>query len=95
MLPMSYTYLTQDQQKSIFLQYGGSETNSGATEAQVALHTFRIKHLSEHLKANKHDHVTRRSLLRMVGQRKRLLNYLKHKDVLKYRSLIQELGIRK
>lgn len=88
-------YLTKEKTQEIFKQHGGSETNTGSTEGQVALFTFRIKKLSEHLQANKKDHSCRRTLLTLVGKRKRLLTYLAKKDITKYRTLIDELGIRK
>ena len=88
-------YLTKEKTQENFKQHGGSETNTGSTEGQVALFTFRIKKLSEHLQANKKDHSCRRTLLTLVGKRKRLLTYLAKKDITKYRTLIDELGIRK
>lgn len=88
-------YLTKEKKQELFKEYGGSESNSGSTEAQVALFTFRIKELSEHLKSNRKDHSCRRALLSMVGKRKRLLQYLAKKDIQKYRDLIEKLGIRK
>ena len=88
-------YLTKEKKEEIFKEYGGSATNSGSTEAQIALFTFRIKKLSEHLQSNKKDHSCRRTLLTLVGKRKRLLVYLANKDINKYRALIEKLGIRK
>lgn len=88
-------YLTSDVKKGIFSQYGKSETNTGSVESQVALFTFRIKHLTEHLKQNKKDNVTRRSLVLMVGRRRKFLEYVKTKDIERYRSIIKELGLRK
>ncbi len=87
-------YLTNEKKAEIFKEFGGSETNSGSTEAQVALFTFRIKCLSEHLNLNKKDHSCRRTLLTLVGKRKRLLHYLAKKDINKYRELIKKLSIR-
>ncbi|MCB0519924.1 MAG: 30S ribosomal protein S15 [Lewinellaceae bacterium] len=87
-------YLTKEKKEEIFKQYGGSEKNTGSTEGQIALFTYRIQKLSDHLRDLKKDHATRRSLLMMVGRRKRLLEYLKKKDINKYRDLIKELGIR-
>lgn len=89
------TYLTKETKEDIFKEYGGNTFNSGSTEAQVALFTFRINHLSQHLRENKKDHSCRRSLLTMVGKRKKLLRYLAKKDISEYRSLIEKLGIRK
>ena len=88
-------YLTKEKKEEIFKEYGGSAANSGSTEAQIALFTFRIKKLSEHLQSNKKDHSCRRTLLTLVGKRKRLLVYLANKDINKYRALIEKLGIRK
>lgn len=89
------TYLTKEKKEDIFNQYGGDKANTGSVEGQIALFTFRIQSLSEHLNTNKKDHSCRRSLLRLVGKRKQLLNYLAKKDITKYRSLTQQLGIRK
>lgn len=89
------TYFTAEKKKEIFTEYGGTEANTGSTEAQIALFTFRIKELSEHLKLNKKDHSCRRTLLMIVGKRKRLLKYLASKDINKYRQLIEKLGLRK
>ena len=88
-------YLTKEKKEEIFKQYGGAEGNTGSTEGQIALFTYRIKKLSEHLTANKKDHSCRRTLLTLVGKRKRLLTYLAKKDIEKYRSLTDELGIRR
>ena len=88
-------YLTKEKTEEIFNEYGGSATNSGSTEGQIALFTYRIKNLSAHLQENKKDHSCRRSLLTLVGKRKRLLTYLAKKDITKYRALIEKLNIRK
>ncbi len=90
-----HSYLSQEQVQEIFKTYGGDAKNTGSTEGQIALFTARINHLTDHLKTHKKDHGTRRSLLAMVGKRKGLLAYLAKRDVLKYRALIQKLGIRK
>ena len=87
--------ITKEQKQEIIEKYGGSEDNSGSTEAQIAIFTARINDLTEHLKENEQDHSSRRGLLKMVGKRRRLLNYLKKKDIEKYRELISDLGIRK
>ena len=79
----------------IIKQYGGDAKNSGNTEAQIALLTYRIESLSAHLRANPKDHSTRRALLTMVGQRKSHLSYYAKKDIYKYRALIEKLGLRK
>ena len=87
-------YLNKEKLGAIFQKHTGSATNTGSTEGQIALFTYRISHMSNHLKANPKDHDTRRSLIKMVGRRKDLLKYLAKKDLTKYRSLIAELGIR-
>ncbi len=83
------------EKKEIIAKYGRKENDTGSPEVQVALLTERINHLTEHLKIHKKDHHSRRGLLKMVGQRKGLLNYIKNKDIVKYRELIAELGLRK
>jgi small subunit ribosomal protein S15 len=88
-------YLTKEKKQEFFKAYGESEKNTGSAEGQIALFTFRINHLTEHLKMNKKDFNTERSLVRLVGKRRRLLDYLKGKDIEKYRSLLKELNIRK
>ncbi len=88
-------YLKKEKIEEIFKEYGGDANNTGSVEGQIALFTFRIKELSEHLKQNRKDHSCRRSLLRLVGQRRKLLRYLAKKDITKYRALIEKLGIRK
>lgn len=88
-------YLTKDDKKKVIKKYGKTEANSGNTEAQVALFTERINHLTEHMKVNKNDKGTQKALVDMVGERKSLLDYLKAKDIMKYRKLIEELKIRK
>ena len=88
-------YLTTENKKEIFKKYGSSETNTGSTEGQIALFTHRINHLSNHLKKNHKDFNTERSLVKLVGKRRSLLDYLKKKDINKYRELIKELNIRK
>ncbi|MEX0994000.1 MAG: 30S ribosomal protein S15 [Balneolaceae bacterium] len=87
--------LTKETKQEIIEKYGGSEDNTGSTEAQIAIFTERINSLTDHLKTHGNDHSSRRGLLLMVGKRRRLLNYLMHEDIQKYRSLIKELGIRK
>ncbi len=88
-------YLTTEVRTDIFKKFGKSEHDTGSAEGQIALFTFRIKHLTEHLKANKKDNVTRRSLVILVGKRRKLLDYLKKKEIERYRSVIKELGLRK
>lgn len=87
--------ITAEEKKEIFKKFGSSETDTGSTEGQVALLTKRINDLTDHLKENDQDHASRRGLLKMVGKRRRLLNYLMKEDIEKYRELIKELGIRK
>ncbi|MFV0531301.1 MAG: 30S ribosomal protein S15 [Flavobacteriales bacterium] len=88
-------YLTSEKKAEIFTKYGKSAQNTGSTEGQIALFTYRINHLTEHLKKNHKDFNTEKSLVRLVGKRRNLLNYLKDKDITRYRELIKELGIRK
>lgn len=87
--------LSADQKKNLFAQYGGNETNTGSIEGQIALFTQRIQDISNHLQSNKKDHASRRSLLKMVGKRKRLLQYLSKHNLEGYRALIQQLNLRK
>ncbi len=88
-------YITSENKKEIFKEYGKSEYDTGSAEGQIALFTFRIKHLTDHLKINKKDNFTRRSLVLLVGKRRSLLDYLKKKDIERYRAIIKKLGIRK
>ncbi|MDO4881421.1 MAG: 30S ribosomal protein S15 [Capnocytophaga sp.] len=88
-------YLTKEVKADIFQKYGGSETNTGSAEGQIALFTHRINHLTEHLRRNRKDFNTERSLVKLVGKRRSLLDYLKNKDIERYRAIIKELGIRK
>jgi small subunit ribosomal protein S15 len=87
--------LTTTAKKEIFAKHGGTATNTGSTEGQIALFTERINLMTEHLKVNKKDFGTQRSLIKLVGKRRSLLDYLKDRDIMKYRSLIKELNIRK
>jgi small subunit ribosomal protein S15 len=88
-------YLTTEKKREIFTEFGGSPTNTGSTESQVALMTLRINELSKHLQTNGKDNSCKRALLTMVGQRKRLLHYMMKKDIQRYREIIDRLGIRK
>lgn len=89
-------YLYKELKQEIFEKYGkGGAQDTGSPESQVALFTYRIQHLTEHLKQNKKDKSTQVGLQRLVGKRRRLLDYLKKKDIARYRALIAELGIRK
>ncbi|MFN0274796.1 MAG: 30S ribosomal protein S15 [Chitinophagales bacterium] len=87
--------LTIDRKKEIFKDFSGSDKNTGSVEGQIALLTERINHLTEHLKGNKKDFATKRSLLMMVGKRRRFLNYVMKKDITAYRALIEKLNIRR
>lgn len=88
-------YINSEIKKEIFAKHGGVETNTGSTEGQIALFTFRISNLTEHLKKNRKDFGTQRSLQLLVGKRRSLLDYLKRKDIEKYRALVKELGLRR
>jgi small subunit ribosomal protein S15 len=88
-------YLTAEKRQELFKKYGKSEKDSGTSEAQIALFTERINHLTNHLKSNKKDFSTQRALLKLVGKRRRLLDYLKERDITRYRNVIKELKLRK
>jgi len=88
-------YLTSEKKREIFKQYGKNDVDTGTAEGQIALFTFRIQHLTNHLKVNKKDVFTQRSLVMLVGKRRKLLDYLKEKDIERYRQIIKELGLRK
>ena len=87
--------LSTEEKKSILTEYGVHDSDTGSPEAQVALLTKRIIGLTEHLKLHKHDHHSRRGLLLLVGQRRRLLGYLQEIDIARYRTLIERLGLRR
>jgi small subunit ribosomal protein S15 len=88
-------YLTAEKKQELFGKYGKSNTDTGSPESQIALFSYRISHLTEHLKQNKHDFGTQRSLLRLVGKRRKLLMYLKEVDIERYRAIIKTLNLRK
>lgn len=88
-------YLTAEKKTEIFTQFGKNAQDTGAAESQIALFTFRIKNLTEHMKENKKDMATNRALIMLVGKRRKLLAYLKRKDIERYRAIIKELGLRK
>ncbi|MCC5917503.1 MAG: 30S ribosomal protein S15 [Cryomorphaceae bacterium] len=88
-------YLTAEKKEQIFAEYGNGKNDTGSPEGQIALFTYRISHLTEHLKKNRKDFNTERSLVLLVGKRRKLLNYLKDKDIERYRSIIAKLGLRK
>jgi len=87
--------LTPERKREVIGQFKSHDTDSGSAEVQIALLTERIKYLTEHFKVHKRDHHSRRGLLRMVGQRRRLLDYLKATKVERYRMVVKELGLRK
>ena len=88
-------YLTSEKKAEIFKKHGETAKNTGSAEGQVALFTFRINHLTEHLKRNRKDFNTEKALVSLVGKRKKILNYLKDKDIARYRAIIADQGIRK
>lgn len=88
-------YLSKENKKEIFKKHGKSDSDTGSAEGQIALFTVRINHLTEHLKKNRKDFNTERSLVMLVGKRKSLLDYLKKTEINRYRAIIKELGIRK
>jgi small subunit ribosomal protein S15 len=87
--------LSKEEKAKIVTEFGGAAANTGSTEVQIALITARIKYLTEHFKASKKDHNSRRGLLQLVGQRRRLLRYLQTTNLAGYRALIEKLGLRK
>ena len=87
--------LTKEKKAEIVKKFGASDKDTGSTEAQIALLTERINDLTDHFKAHKNDHSSRRGLLKMVGQRRSLLKYLKGKDLMKYRKILEDLKLRK
>lgn len=88
-------YLTNEKKQEIFAQYGKAVTNTGSPESQIALFTTRINHLTDHLKANHKDFSTQRALLKLVGHRRRQLDYLREIDIERYRSIVKSLNLRK
>ncbi len=88
-------YLTAERKQEFFEKYGKSNKDTGSSEGQIALFSYRIAHLTEHLKENKKDYSTQRALIKLVGKRRRLLNYLKDRDIERYRSIIKSLNLRK
>ena len=87
--------MNAEQKRAIVEEYGQSANDTGSPEVQVALLTSRISYLTEHFKTHKHDHHSRRGLMKLVGSRRRLLEYMKRKDINRYRELIKNLGLRK
>ena len=88
-------YLDTAEKQEIFGKYGKSNSDTGSTEAQIALFSYRISHLTEHMKLNRKDYSTERALTMLVGKRRRLLDYLKARDIERYRAIVKELGLRK
>jgi small subunit ribosomal protein S15 len=88
-------YLDPAKKAEIFEKYGKSNSDTGSTEAQIALFSYRISHLTEHMKLNRKDYSTERALTMLVAKRRRLLNYLTDKDITRYRAIIKTLGLRK
>jgi small subunit ribosomal protein S15 len=88
-------YLSTEKKKEIFAKHGKSATDTGSSEGQIALFTHRIAHLTDHLKNNRKDFNTQRSLVKLVGKRRDLLNYLIKTDIVRYRAIVKELGLRK
>ena len=88
-------YLTPEKKAEFFEKYGKSAKDTGSSEGQIALFSFRIAHLTQHLKENKHDFGTQRALTTLVGKRRRQLDYLKKKDIERYREIIKQLGLRR
>ena len=88
-------YVDSSNKKDIFKKFGKGESDTGSAEGQIALFSHRIKHLTDHLKTNKKDFNTQRSLIRLVGKRRDQLDYLKNKDIERYRAIIKKLNIRR
>lgn len=88
-------YLDKAKKEEFFAQYGNDAKNTGSAESQIALFTYRIAHLTEHVKQNRKDFVTTRSLTQLVGKRRALLDYLYRIDINRYRAIIKALGLRK
>jgi len=88
-------YLTSEVKQNLIAENGKNATDTGSPESQVAIFTYRIQHLTEHLKLQKNDHATERALVMLVGKRRSLLAYLKKKDIQRYRDIIKKLNIRK
>jgi small subunit ribosomal protein S15 len=88
-------YLTAEKKAEIFKKHGKSAQDTGSSEGQIALFTYRINHLTEHLKKNRKDFNTERSLVKLVGKRRNLLDYLMKTDITRYRAIVKELGLRK
>ncbi len=88
-------YLTKEKKEEIFAKHGKGKTDTGSAEAQIAMFSFRIAHLTEHMKKNRKDYGTQRAIQLLVGKRRSLLDYLKAKDIERYRAIVKELGLRR
>ncbi|MGO1751424.1 MULTISPECIES: 30S ribosomal protein S15 [Psychroflexus] len=88
-------YLSQEEKGKLFAEFGKNEKDTGSAEGQIALMTKRIAYISDHLKTNRKDYNSERSLVKLVGKRRNLLDYLKNKDILRYREIVKTLGLRK
>ncbi|MCD8301791.1 MAG: 30S ribosomal protein S15 [Prevotellaceae bacterium] len=88
-------YLTSEKKTELFSTYGKGATDTGSAESQIALFSYRISNLTEHMKKNRKDHCTERTITKLVGKRRSLLNYLKARDIERYRAIIKALGLRK
>ena len=88
-------YRTKEKKEEIFAQYGKNAKDTGSAEGQIALFTYRIQHLTELMKQHKKDQVSERSLVMLVGKRRKMLDYLKEKDIERYRAIVKQLGLRK
>jgi len=88
-------YLSKEEKEKLFKKHGKNAQDTGSAEGQIAIFTQRIEHLTQHLKSNRKDYNTERSLVMLVGKRRSLLDYLTKKDVLRYRAIVKELGLRK
>ncbi len=89
------SYLTSEKKQELFGTYGASNTDTGSPESQIALFSYRISHLTQHLKSNKHDFGTQRAMLKLIGKRRKLLDYLKKNDIERYRAIVKALNLRK
>ena len=88
-------YLDAEKKKDFFAKHGKGANDTGSPEGQIAMFSFRIAHLTEHLKKNRKDYNTQRSLIALVGKRRKLLNYLAAEDITRYRAIVKELGLRR
>jgi len=88
-------YLTHEEKQSLFAEHGKDKNDTGSPEGQIALFTQRISHMSDHLKTNRKDYATERSLVRLVGRRRSLLDYLQKKEIVRYREIVKKLNLRK